>query len=152
MVQIRELLDVLHHARKCCSTKIQPCSYPNCLKIKKLLCHATKCTVRTTGGCQYCKKAWYVINLHSRNCRESNCGIRRCMWVTFSALSHHPLRLRKEDRKKRFYCFLGISFYSYYLHHNNCSNVRSFIGWFGVDFEGMRSEEACRTTVAELVG
>ncbi|CAL8140273.1 unnamed protein product [Prunus armeniaca] len=78
-LMIRELLDVLHHARKCCSTKIQPCSYPNCLKIKKLLCHATKCTIRTTGGCQYCKKAWYVINLHSRNCRESNCGIRRCM-------------------------------------------------------------------------
>ncbi|KAB2613715.1 histone acetyltransferase HAC12-like [Pyrus ussuriensis x Pyrus communis] len=72
----RELLDVLQHATTCKPTKIQPCFYPNCLQMKKLLYHADKCTVRATGGCL---KAWSELILHSINCRKLNCTTPRCM-------------------------------------------------------------------------
>ncbi|KAM1544873.1 hypothetical protein ACFX15_044618 [Malus domestica] len=76
---IRELLDVLQHATTCNPSKIQPCLYPNCLQMKKLLYHADKCTVRATGGCHFCKKAWSGLILHSMNCRKLNCTTPRCM-------------------------------------------------------------------------
>lgn len=76
--KIRELLDVLQHATTCNPTKIQPCFYPNCLQMKKLLYHADKCTVRATGGCHFCKKAWSGLILHSINCRKLNCTTPRC--------------------------------------------------------------------------
>ncbi|KAM1164286.1 hypothetical protein ACFX13_024244 [Malus domestica] len=76
---IRELLDVLQHATTCYPTKSQPCFYPNCLQMKKLIYHAVKCTVRASGGCQFCKKAWSGLILHSINCRKPNCTTPRCM-------------------------------------------------------------------------
>ncbi|KAF7811232.1 histone acetyltransferase HAC12-like [Senna tora] len=75
---VLELLKVLKHASQCHSTMNQPCSYPNCLQIKKLFFHASKCTVRASGGCQHCKKAWVGITLHSRDCRDPECRIPRC--------------------------------------------------------------------------
>ncbi|XP_028769510.1 uncharacterized protein LOC114726968 [Neltuma alba] len=74
----RELLKVLRHTSQCNSTISQPCSYPNCLQIKKLFSHANKCTVKARGGCQHCKKAWTVLSLHSKNCKDSMCRIERC--------------------------------------------------------------------------
>ncbi|XP_007033362.2 PREDICTED: histone acetyltransferase HAC12 [Theobroma cacao] len=68
------LLDVLLHACQCRS----PCSYPNCLLIKKLFFHAKKCTVRISGGCEHCKKMWLILRLHSRNCKDSDCDVPRC--------------------------------------------------------------------------
>ncbi|MED6136920.1 hypothetical protein PIB30_060220 [Stylosanthes scabra] len=76
---IQKLLNILQHASQCRSTKTQPCSYPNCRQIKMMFYHASKCTVRVAGGCQICKKAWLLLTLHSRNCRDSPCFVPRCM-------------------------------------------------------------------------
>lgn len=78
---IKELLHVLKHASLCHPTKDRPCSYPNtnCLKIKKLFVHVKNCTVRGAGGCEPCNKAWLGLMLHSKECRESNCTVPRCM-------------------------------------------------------------------------
>ncbi|XP_027357155.1 uncharacterized protein LOC113866525 [Abrus precatorius] len=75
---IQELQEVMLHASQCHSTRTQPCSYPHCLKIKKLFSHASRCAIRVSGGCQYCMKAWLGITAHSRNCRDSECRIPRC--------------------------------------------------------------------------
>ncbi|WVZ09372.1 hypothetical protein V8G54_013902 [Vigna mungo] len=74
-----ELLDVIKHASECHSTQTQACAYPYCLKIRKLFYHASRCTVRVSGGCQPCKKVWQAIALHSRTCTDSACRIPRCM-------------------------------------------------------------------------
>ncbi|XP_057741178.1 histone acetyltransferase HAC12-like [Arachis stenosperma] len=78
-VMIQKLMKILQHASRCRSSKTQPCSYPNCLQIKMLFYHASKCTVRVAGGCQICKKAWLALTMHSRNCRDSSCHVPRCM-------------------------------------------------------------------------
>ncbi|XP_052726025.1 histone acetyltransferase HAC12 [Vigna angularis] len=74
-----ELLDVIKHASQCHSIQTQACTYPYCLKIRKLFYHASRCTVRVSGGCQPCKKVWQAIALHSRTCTDSACRIPRCM-------------------------------------------------------------------------
>ncbi|PRQ53158.1 putative histone acetyltransferase chromatin regulator PHD family [Rosa chinensis] len=78
-LMIKKLVDALQHASKCPSTTSQPCSYPNCLQMKKLFGHAYRCTVRVSGGCTLCQKAWIGIKSHSASCRESNCSVPRCM-------------------------------------------------------------------------
>ncbi|XP_061351635.1 histone acetyltransferase HAC1-like [Gastrolobium bilobum] len=75
---MQEFLQVLLHASQCRPTKAQPCSYPKCIKIKKLFSHASKCTIKAGGGCQYCKKAWLGLAAHSKNCRDSECRVPRC--------------------------------------------------------------------------
>ncbi|KAJ7971188.1 Histone acetyltransferase HAC1 [Quillaja saponaria] len=93
----RELLEVLQHAFQCRTNKNQPCSYPNCIQIKKLFIHANRCSIRASGGCEPCKKAWLGLNVHSRNCRESDCRIPRCM-----DLKRHAewLQLQSETRRR----------------------------------------------------
>nr|KYP39500.1 Histone acetyltransferase HAC12 [Cajanus cajan] len=75
---IQELQDVVKHASQCRSTKTQPCTYLHCLQIKKLFSHASRCTIRISGGCRYCKKVWVALAVHSRSCRDSGCCIPRC--------------------------------------------------------------------------
>ncbi|XVF62470.1 hypothetical protein PTKIN_Ptkin09bG0010600 [Pterospermum kingtungense] len=69
-----QLVEVLLHACRCHSR----CSNPNCLLIKKLFYHGKDCTVRVANGCQRCKKIWFILRLHSRNCKDSDCGVPRC--------------------------------------------------------------------------
>ncbi|XP_027337207.1 histone acetyltransferase HAC12-like [Abrus precatorius] len=76
---MQELQDVILHASQCHSTRTRPCTYPHCLEIKKLFSHASRCTIRVSGGCQYCMKAWMGITAHCRNCKDSGCGVPRCM-------------------------------------------------------------------------
>lgn len=83
-MQLQQLLDVIEHASLCHSIKTQPCTYPHCRQIKKLFAHASRCEVRLSGGCQFCKKVWQGLTLHSRNCKDSACRIPRCMCVTFT--------------------------------------------------------------------
>lgn len=74
---VKELLAVLKHASGCNATKTNPCSYPSCRLIKSLFIHVKNCTIRAAGGCQYCKKAWFGLCVHSNNCIEPDCKIPR---------------------------------------------------------------------------
>ncbi|KEH25298.1 histone acetyltransferase of the CBP family protein [Medicago truncatula] len=75
-----KLMNVLKHASQCCrhASNAEPCSYPNCSQIKKLFYHASKCEIRANRGCQHCKKIWFVLTAHSRNCKDLECRIPRC--------------------------------------------------------------------------
>jgi hypothetical protein len=79
--QQKELLNLLMHATHCRATSSDPCSYPKCLQIKRLFCHARKCSIRSFGGCQHCQKVWYLLKLHAGICRQTDCRVPRCMWV-----------------------------------------------------------------------
>jgi len=83
-----KLLDVLKHASQCRATKAEPCSYANCSQIKKLFSHARRCEIRVNRGCQHCKKIWFILIAHSRNCKDSECRIPRCRCVAVRILHH----------------------------------------------------------------
>jgi len=55
--------------------KLNHAPYPYCRKIRELFGHASRCIVRVSGGCQYCKKVWQGITLHSKNCAHSACQL-----------------------------------------------------------------------------
>jgi len=84
--QMVKLLNILKHASQCHASKAEPCSHPNCSQIKKLFSHASKCEIRVNGGCQHCKKIWFILTAHSRNCKDSECRIPRCRCVAIKIL------------------------------------------------------------------
>ncbi|XP_075512705.1 histone acetyltransferase HAC1-like [Primulina tabacum] len=78
-LEAKALLDLLSHANRCLSSIGNPCSYPNCRAVKNLFFHSRGCARRAYGGCEKCKKIWYLLCLHSRNCADSSCKFPRCM-------------------------------------------------------------------------
>nr|DAD32428.1 TPA_asm: hypothetical protein HUJ06_011279 [Nelumbo nucifera] len=92
-LQMRKLLDVLMHASRCA---INHCNYPNCDTIKKLFCHSKYCKTRATGGCGHCKKTWFLLRLHSRNCRRMECPVPRCIDIR-----NHMKRLQMQVDSRR---------------------------------------------------
>lgn len=75
---VKELLDVVLHASRC-HINNHPCSYPNCMLIRRLFSHTHACNIRVAGGCRHCKKTWFVLMMHSRRCKDLDCGVPRCM-------------------------------------------------------------------------
>ncbi|KAK8615000.1 hypothetical protein V6N13_068786 [Hibiscus sabdariffa] len=69
-----EVLEVLLHAARCRSR----CSDRNCYLMKRLFYHSKACTTRVIGGCRHCNKIWFMLKLHARDCRESDCVVPRC--------------------------------------------------------------------------
>ena len=57
------------------------CQYPNCSKVKGLFHHGIHCKISATGGCVLCKKMWYLLQLHARGCKESECHVPRCKFM-----------------------------------------------------------------------
>ncbi|KAL2504800.1 Histone acetyltransferase HAC1 [Abeliophyllum distichum] len=75
----KEVLDLLVHANQCQATRGNPCSYRYCLQMKWLFRHSRDCELRLAGHCKQCKRIWYLLLLHSKDCRDSNCNMPRCM-------------------------------------------------------------------------
>ncbi|KAM7508135.1 hypothetical protein LguiA_018588 [Lonicera macranthoides] len=93
VVQLRKMLDLLVHASQCRSPQ---CLYPNCRKVKGLFRHGIQCKTRASGGCVLCKKMWYLLQLHSRACKESECHVPRCR-----DLREHLRRLQQQSDSRR---------------------------------------------------
>ncbi|CAN6475708.1 unnamed protein product [Victoria cruziana] len=93
VLQLRKMLDLLVHASQCRSGH---CQYPNCRKVKGLFRHGTHCKIRASGGCQLCKKMWYLLQLHARACKESECHVPRC-----KDLKEHLRRLQQQSDSRR---------------------------------------------------
>ncbi|CAI9759917.1 unnamed protein product [Fraxinus pennsylvanica] len=91
--QLRKMLDLLVHASQCRSPN---CQYPNCRKVKGLFRHGMLCKIRASGGCALCKKMWYLLQLHSRACKESQCTVPRCRDLT-----EHIRRLQQQSDSRR---------------------------------------------------
>ncbi|GMH17538.1 hypothetical protein Nepgr_019379 [Nepenthes gracilis] len=93
VLQLRKMLDLLVHASQCRSPH---CQYPNCRKVKGLFRHGIQCKTRAPGGCVLCKKMWYLLQLHSRACKESECHVPRCR-----DLKEHLRRLQQQSDSRR---------------------------------------------------
>ncbi|KAG0465833.1 hypothetical protein HPP92_019997 [Vanilla planifolia] len=90
---LRKMLDLLVHASQCC---FPHCQYPNCRKVKGLFRHGIQCKTRVSGGCVLCKKMWYLLQLHARACKESECHVPRCR-----DLKEHLKRLQQQSESRR---------------------------------------------------
>ncbi|CAH8321388.1 unnamed protein product [Eruca vesicaria subsp. sativa] len=93
VLQLRKMLDLLVHAALC---RAMYCQYPNCRKVKGLFRHGIRCTTRAAGGCVLCKKMWYLLQIHARACKESNCNVPRC-----GDLKEHLRRLAQQSESRR---------------------------------------------------
>ncbi|KAJ6826377.1 histone acetyltransferase HAC1-like isoform X2 [Iris pallida] len=93
VLQLRKMLDLLVHASQC---RFPHCQYPNCRKVKGLFRHGIQCKTRASGGCLLCKKMWYLLQLHARACKESECHVPRC-----KDLKEHLKRLQQQSDSRR---------------------------------------------------
>ncbi|KAG0464360.1 hypothetical protein HPP92_020429 [Vanilla planifolia] len=58
--------------------------------------HGIQCKTRVSGGCVLCKKMWYLLQLHARACKESECHVPRCR-----DLKEHLKRLQQQSESRR---------------------------------------------------
>ena len=72
------MLELLAHAAQCRPQPGQTCTYPKCTMVKMLFRHGIICTVKSSGGCQLCKRMWGLLHLHARSCKQSGCRVPRC--------------------------------------------------------------------------
>ncbi|KAL5708943.1 histone acetyltransferase [Ranunculus cassubicifolius] len=93
VAQLRKMLDLLVHASQC---RYPNCPYPNCRRVKGLFRHGMQCRTRASGGCVLCKKMWYILQLHARACKESECHVPRC-----KDLKEHVRRLQQQSDSRR---------------------------------------------------
>ncbi|MCO5612854.1 hypothetical protein L7F22_067125 [Adiantum nelumboides] len=92
--ELRKMLELLVHASQCGYTA--QCQYPNCLRVKGLFRHGLACRTRASGGCQLCKRMWYLLQLHARACKEAECRVPRC-----KDLKEHLRRLQQQQELRR---------------------------------------------------
>ncbi|KAM3339045.1 histone acetyltransferase HAC1 isoform X1 [Capsicum galapagoense] len=93
VLQLRKMLDLLVHASQC---RFPLCQYPNCRKVKGLFRHGIQCKIRVSGGCVLCKKMWYLLQLHARACKVSECHVPRCR-----DLREHLRRAQQQSDSRR---------------------------------------------------
>jgi len=73
--QLRKTMQLLVHASSCQDKK---CPHPSCFKVKMLFQHSLTCQTKATGGCQYCRRMWALLQLHAKSCTTPNCPVPRC--------------------------------------------------------------------------
>lgn len=73
--QLRKTMQLLVHASSCQDPK---CPHPSCIKVKMLFQHSLQCQIKATGGCQYCRRMWALLQLHAKSCTMTNCPVPRC--------------------------------------------------------------------------
>lgn len=64
-----------------------------------MLDHSEKCQIRASGGCPDCKKFWFLLQLHARQCRHmppEACPVPRCR-----DLKEHYRRARYMEQLKQ---------------------------------------------------
>ncbi|CAK7339773.1 unnamed protein product [Dovyalis caffra] len=90
----REMLDLVVHASQCRYTL---CKYSSCRKMKGVFQHGMLCKTRASGGCILCKKMWYLLQLHARSCKESECYVPHCRDLRAFLCRHH----QQSDSRRR---------------------------------------------------
>ncbi|WJX93120.1 histone acetyltransferase [Trifolium repens] len=87
-----EMNDLLLHASECRAGAGARCRFPNCFKVKGLFRHGMRCRTRASGGCDLCKKMWFLLQLHACACNKAECNVPRC-----SDIKEHLRRLQQPN-------------------------------------------------------
>ena len=102
--QIQLHLELLVHASGCVN---QACPSANCSKMKALLKHGATCTMRATGGCHKCRRCWALLQIHARQCRQTEgapagrcCRYRACPVPRCRDLKEHLRWLQRQQEEK----------------------------------------------------
>ena len=75
--EIKLTMTLLVHASTC--TEVYCAA--NCAKMKALLKHGTTCKVKGKGGCNPCKRACALLQIHVKGCKQENCPVPNCMAI-----------------------------------------------------------------------
>ncbi|KAJ9527555.1 hypothetical protein QJQ45_025823 [Haematococcus lacustris] len=95
--QLQKTMALLVHA---CSCNNVQCSSSSCRKVRALFQHAVVCQLKVTGGCQMCKKMWFLLNLHAKSCNRSDCPVPRCREL--KDLRRKQTARQEEQRRKAY--------------------------------------------------
>ncbi|GFH07343.1 uncharacterized protein HaLaN_02130, partial [Haematococcus lacustris] len=95
--QLQRTMALLVHA---CSCNNVQCSSSSCRKVRALFQHAVGCHLKVTGGCQLCKKMWFLLNLHAKSCSRSDCPVPRCREL--KDLRRKQTARQEEQRRKAY--------------------------------------------------
>lgn len=68
--------------------------------MRQLFQHSCQCQIKVAGGCQMCKKMYFLLHLHAKSCTQLDCVVPRCrdlklMWRKQAA--------RQEDQRRAAY-------------------------------------------------
>ena len=68
--QIQLHMELLVHASGC-DNQACPSANSHCGNMKALLKHGATCPMRATGGCHICVRCWALLQIHARQCRQT---------------------------------------------------------------------------------
>lgn len=91
-------MTLLLHAATCYSTD---CPSANCTKMKGLLKHCSQCQIKTTGGCNVCKRIWALLQIHARQCKTSACPVPNCLAIRERVRQLTKQQLAMDDRRRQ---------------------------------------------------
>ena len=93
-VQLKRILELLVHASGC---QNDGCTSINCGNVKDLFSHAYSCPIRAAGGCSLCRKLWTLLQVHAKQCNQSNCPVPRCKDLNEEYRQRRELNAEDED-------------------------------------------------------
>ena len=91
-------MQLLGHAAGCTNSA---CPSANCSKMKGLLTHGSACQVKATGGCHICKRIWALLQLHARQCKDSQCKVPSCGAIRERARQIFLQQQAMDDRRRQ---------------------------------------------------
>ena len=68
-------LRALVHASSCQNPM---CAEQACKKMKELLSHRLRCTIRVRKGCEICRRVLCLVQMHARTCQATPCPVPHC--------------------------------------------------------------------------
>ena len=94
---LQRTMALLVHASNCAKSD---CPSTNCGKVKALFQHAVQCKMKITGGCNYCRRMWALLQAHSKMCIETECPVPRCRELR---MLRRKQAARQEDMRRAAY-------------------------------------------------
>lgn len=91
-------MQLLYHAATCVSPK---CPSANCTKMKGLLKHGAQCQIKAVGGCHVCKRIWALLQIHARQCKQSQCPVPNCMAIRERFRQLKQQQQAMDDRRRQ---------------------------------------------------
>jgi len=92
----RTMMLVVH----ACSCTGVNCQSTRCRKLKQLFQHTITCEKKVAGGCGTCKTIWTLLNLHARECTETDCRVPKCRELR--SRSRQEANRQEEQRRQAY--------------------------------------------------